>query len=88
MLVSSFLSRRDDRTAQLISDIADAYAIPKPMFGGGFIWKFHDGSSLLMTGREAGSNRFIYCSAVSFDADGNKMYCITFDFELADKPAL
>lgn len=87
MLVSSFLARRDDRSAQLIADIADAYAIPEKCFGF-YVWTFHDGSSLVMTGRETLDSKFQYSFAMAFDSDGVEIHSVDLNEEVANKPAL
>lgn len=74
-IVASYLSRRLDRSAQLIADIADAYAIPEEYLSG-YRWMFHDGSSVVMAGK----------SAVSFDANGAEMHRVTFETEVSITP--
>jgi hypothetical protein len=74
-VVASFLSRRLDHNAQLIADIADAYAIPEE-YKTGYRWMFHDGSSVVLIGK----------SGVSFDANGIEMHRVTFESEVSITP--
>ena len=90
MFYASYLTKSYvKRSAQLISDIADAAAIPEPFYNnGGFVWMFRDGSSLVMTGRELPKCQIEYFSAASFDPEGNEIQRLYFDAELANQPAL
>ena len=67
MLTASFLSWYP-RSRHEIASIADAYAIPTAIVGGGFIWLFRDGSSLVMNHEQA----------TAHDADGKVMHTQAF----------